>query len=268
MGSFLFAGVPVTASSEMPQDRLRTLLVGLSGSGKTRLASSIAECGPTLLIDMIGEKGTKSFEGAAWESNVSVARPTTVQQLDDIYWALAKGEHPYKAVVLDSLSAVQKSAMRFFLGHEETAIKEIQKGSKPSTLQTWGQILDLMTDTCTFFYGLADGDRPNPMHVIMTAQAKSHEDEAGGKRMMPDVSKGARGITMAAPSYVLYTDIEQGISMAGEVESNHVVRVGYDPEFYTKARIPERLQGKIPSVLGREQSLTMKRFAEALEIPF
>lgn len=234
----------------------------------TWLSSSIAEIGPTLFVDLVGEKGAKSFQGSAWAQNITVVRPTSITALDDIYWALAAGGHGYRAVVLDSLSAAQKTAMRFLLGHEETAVREIRRGGVTADMRTWGQILDIMTDLCTFWFGLADGERSDPMHVVMTSQSKMHDDDEGNPRAYPDVSKGSRAIALATPSYVLFTDQEEVVGDDGETGSRHIVRLGYDPRAYTKGRIPAHLHGKIPSILGRgKTSLTMKRFATSLGIP-
>ena len=82
MTTATFGGVRALAADAMPQDHLRVLIHGAQGSGKTYLASSVAELGPTLYIDLVGEKGTESFRGAPWAGNVTVLRPTTVQQLD------------------------------------------------------------------------------------------------------------------------------------------------------------------------------------------
>lgn len=262
-----FAGVPVMRSKSMKDDRLRLLLHGSQGSGKTRLASSIAALGPTLFIDMVGERGTKSFQGTPWEEQVTILRPTTVQQLDDIYWQLAKGGHGYKAVVLDSISATQKTAMRFLLGHEETAVREIQKGGSTADQRTWGRLADVLTDIATFWYGLADGDRKEPMHVVMTSQTKKMETDEGEFRAYPDVSPASRNILLATASYVLFTDQEEIFEDDGTTKAQWVVRLGFSPKHYTKARIPANLQGKVPDVLGRKEPLTLDKLCKALSIP-
>src|SRR5699024_9526656 len=90
------------------------------------------------------------------------------------------GDHDFNARVLDSLTSIQKMTMRFLLGHDETAVREIKQGTAPADIRTWGQALDIMIDTATFWFGLADGDRKKPMHVVMTAQTKITEDENSG----------------------------------------------------------------------------------------
>jgi hypothetical protein len=254
----VFGGIPVVGVDELKEDFGRWLIHGPQGTGKTTLASTIAECGKTLFIDLTGEKGVRSFKGAPYAKNIEVIRPTSVTALDDVYWALDGGDHEYKAVVLDSLTAVQKMAMRYLLGHDETAVREIKQGTAPADMRTWGQALDVMTDTATFWFGLADGNRDRPLHVVMTAQTKVTEDEVSGNRWRtPDVQKGALSITLAAPDYIVYTDVEENLDAVGDdslAPFHHIVRFGANPEYRTKARLPHRLWDKMPSVIGRGTS--------------
>lgn len=254
----------------MGEDYGRWLIHGPQGSGKTVLASTIAECGPTLFIDLTGEKGIRSFRGAPYEKNIKIVRPVSVTALDDVFWALAAGDHPYKAVVVDSLTAVQKMTMRFLLGHDETAVREIRQGTAPADIRTWGQALDVMTDTATFWYGLADAGRPQPVHVVMTAQTKPVEDENTGMVVRtPDVQKGALSITLAAPDYIVYTDVEENIDHLADDSLppvTHIVRFGANPNYRTKARLPYGLRDKIPPVLGRQTPPNLTTLSRVLGI--
>lgn len=265
-----FAGLALNTSQSMGDDYGRWLIHGPQGSGKTWLASTVAEMGPTLFIDLIGEKGTRSFRGAPFEKNLTIVRPTTVTALDDAFWELATGRHPYMAVVIDSLTALQKMTMRFLLGHDETAVREIRQGTAPADIRTWGQALDVMTDTATFWYGLADAQRDHPMHVVMTAQTKITEDETtGSARRTPDVQRGALSITLAAPDYIVYTDVEENLDyLADDSLSpvNHIVRFGANPEYRIKARLPYHLRGKIPPVLGRRKPVSLGHLSRVLGI--
>lgn len=249
------AGLNLMGTDDVPDDYGRWLIHGPQGSGKTTLASTIAELGPTLYVDLTGEKGIRSFKGASYANNITVVRPTSVTQFDELFWALDKGEGDFVAVVVDSLTSVQKMTMRFMLGHSETAVKEIKQGTAPADQRTWGQTLDIMTDFATFWYGLADGNRPRPLHVVMTAQTKVTDDEiAASTTRTPDVQKGALSIVLAAPDYIVYTEEEPDYDNptdTGEVPNRHVTRFGGHPGYRTKARIPVPLRGKIPSVLGR-----------------
>jgi len=270
MADDTFSGLNVRSLDNLSSDYGRWLIHGPQGSGKTSLAATIAEMGPTLFIDLTGEKGTRSIQQSPFAKNISVVRPDSVTAMDDLYWELAKGTHKYEAVVVDSLTAFQKMTMRFLLGHDETAVREIQQGTAPADIRTWGQALDVMTDTATFWYGLADGDRKKPMHVVMTAQTKVTDDEMSGTRLRtPDVQRGALSITLAAPDYIVYTDVEENMDHLSDDSLppvTHIVRFGANPEYRTKARLPYNLRGKIPPVLGRKQPTALMQLSKVLGI--
>jgi hypothetical protein len=253
------AGLDLAKPDEMPEDYGRWLIHGPQGSGKTTLASTIGKLGKTLFIDTTGEKGIRSFRGTAHAKNIEIARPTSIKSFDDVFWALDKGEHDYDAVVIDSLTGIQKMTMRFLLGHSETAVREIKSGTAPADIRTWGQSLDVMVDTATFWFGLADGNRPEsnkkPMHVVMTAQTKVIDDEVSmTTTRTPDVQKGALSMVLASPDYILYTEEEENEDAIGDdtqPATRHIVRFGGHPGYRTKARVPANLRGKLPSVIGR-----------------
>jgi len=260
-----FAGLTLEDESSEP-DRGRWLISGLTGSGKTTLASTIAGCGKTLFVDLVGEKGTRVFQGAPYAKNIDVVRPTSVTDMDDVFWKLNSGSHDYKAVVLDSLTGLQKMTMRYLLGHSETAVKEIAKGGATAEFRTWGQALDIMTDTATFWYGLADGNRPNPLHVVMTTQVKEELHEASGEIVFyPDVQRGARSIVLSTPDYVVYCDVVND-DLDEEAQPIHIVRFGSNPTYRMKARIPYDLRGKISPVLGKKKPTNLTTLSRVLRI--
>lgn len=263
-----FAGFDLQSVDDMAADYARVLIHGPQGSGKSTLASTIAECGKTLYIDLVGEKGVRSFQGAPYAKNIQVIRPDSITALDDLYWALDGGDHDYAAVVIDSLTSVQKMAMRYILGHDETAVREIRQGTAPADQRSWGQTLDIMTDTATFWFGLADAQRPKPLHVVMTAQTKVVADDDGHLiERTPDVQRGAMSIALAAPDYILYTDVETNMDAIGDDSLppvNHIVRFGADPSYRTKGRIPVNLRGKLPPVLGRSSQPSLATLGKVL----
>lgn len=264
------AGLSLATVDEVSSDYLKVLLHGETGTGKTTTASTVARAGKTLLVDLTGEHGARSFQGSSYAHNVTVVRPGSVTEIDDLYWALAKDNHGYQAVILDSLTSLQKMSMRYMLGHSETAVREIKKGSAPAGFQTWGQTLDVMTDTATFWYGLADQNRKNPMHVIMTCQTRLDEDDDGNEVYFPDVQRGARSITLATPDYVCFTDMETNDSADMFDDSTpsdrHVVRFGNDRKWKLKARVPVDLRGHMPSVMGRKKPLDLITLGQSLRV--
>lgn len=265
-----FAGLDLNGVDDLSEDYGRWLLHGPQGAGKTTLAASVAEMGQTLFIDLVGERGTRSLKGLPFAKNITIVRPTSITALDDVYWELAKGGHPFKAVVIDSATAVQKMTMRFLLGHDETAVREIKQGTAPSDQRTWGQALDVMTDLATFWYGLADAQRDHPMHVVMTAQTKLIENDEGDTVRTPDVQKGALSIMLASPDYIAYCDVEENLEALSDdtlPAVHHVLRFGAHPGYRTKARLPHHLRGKMSSVtLGRKRPTSLADLSRVLGI--
>lgn len=264
-----FAGLDLHSMDDVGADYFRGLIHGPQGAGKSTLASSIAEMGKTLFVDLTGEKGTRSFKGSPWADNIEIARPDSITALDDIFWALAFDDHEFDATVIDSATSVQKMAMRFLMGHDETAVREIKQGATPADIRTWGQALDIMTDLATFWFGLADSTRDKPIHVVMTAQTRFEDSEEGWTQRIPDVQRGARSIFKATPDYILYTDVIENLDAIGDddaEDTQHIVRFGNDPAYSIKARLPFNLRGKMPSTLGRKTPLTLGSLAKTLGV--
>jgi len=256
---------------DIPEDYGRWLIHGPQGSGKSTLAATIAQLGKTLYIDLTGERGVRSFRGGPGSKNIKVRRPESITQLDDLFWALAAGNHDYVAVVLDSMTSTQKMAMRFMLGHDETAVREIRRGTAPADQRTWGQTLDIMQDMAIFWFGLADGNKPKPMHVVMTAQTKITESEdTGTTTRVPDVQKGSLSAVLASPDYVVYTDFEDNPDYMGddgtEPPVRHIVRFGNNLSYRTKARVPVDVRGKIPPILGRKNPANLVTLSRILGV--
>lgn len=253
------AGLELMNAGEIEKapDYGRWLIYGNAGSGKSYLASTIAKLGQALYVDLVGERGVRSFGGSSWAKNIDIARPKTIQTFDDLFYKLDSEDHPYNAVIIDSLTAAQKMAMRYALGQSETAVKEIKKGGPTAEFKTWGMTLDIMTDTAIYWSSLADGSRKHPIHVIFTSQVKEVDNEFDKTvDRVPDVQKGAISQILRPVDYVVYTAVEDSDEFTddGAAIPRHVAYFGPHENYRTKARVPVDLHGKIPPILGRGKS--------------
>jgi hypothetical protein len=114
-----------------------TLLVhGESGVGKSWLGDTVP--GPRLIIDAEGGSTFTPSEKVYWDSQtgappeghdsvVTLVRDFTT--LQRIFQWLNSGQHPFKSVVLDSLTEIQKRCM------------DVIAGTNQPTQQNWGQLL-------------------------------------------------------------------------------------------------------------------------------
>lgn len=277
------AGITPQSSGDEGEGFLfRGLVIGDPGSGKTLLASSIAELGPTAFIDLPGENGSLVFRGAAWAKNIKVYPATSATQLDDIFWFLAKGDHPYRCVVLDSVAAYQAMLSRYLLGQSEEKLQEIKRKTdsevkQGQTFGYWQSLKDYTLEMGLFWFDLARADRKRPMHVVMTCQTVLQEEtkkDAKGNEVVVS-SEWVPGIQprtaynkfLAIPSYVLHTLQEPGMDATGESIMKHVVRIERSSKHYAKARVPVDMRGKIPPVLGREKPFTLGKLVKVLGLP-
>lgn len=268
----------VSDLDNLESDHLKLLLHGAQGHGKTTLALSIAEKKKTVVVDLPGEKGLKSIRKVPYSKNIKVVRPTEVGQLDDIFWDLQTDKGPMKgaeAVVLESASAYQKMVLRMLMGNPENRVRAIDKSVKMADQQTWGKVLEFMTDLCTFWFGLADITSPNPLHVIFTCQSKRIEDEDTGEVSVTlDVSAGSRGPLLSTPDYIGYCFIERGES-EDLTEEKWEYRVRFGPHDVIATKVHEDIEvsqalQKRKGVLGgagQKKRLTIPRFCKMFEIP-
>lgn len=267
----------VSELDDIQPDKLKMLLHGPQGHGKTTSAISIAEKKKTVVVDLPGEKGLKSIKQVPYSKNIKVIRPTEVGQLDDIFWDLQTDSGPVKgaeAVVLESASAYQKMVLRMIMGNPENRVRAIDKSVRMASQQEYGKVLEFMTDLCTFWYGLADITSPNPMHVIFTCQSKSVEDEETGEiNVLPDVTSGARGPLLATPDYVGYCYVERKQTEdLTEDAWDYKVRFGPHDVIATKVHESIEVNTKLTQGGGTlggfgKKKFTIPKFARMFNIP-
>ncbi|MCA9340354.1 MAG: ATP-binding protein [Candidatus Saccharibacteria bacterium] len=146
------------------------LIYGESGTGKTTLAGSadlVPSMRPVLFVDIEG--GTQSLSHSYPE--VDTVRITTWKQMQELYNALYEGNHPYKTVVLDSLTEIQKFNMYHIM--EDATAKNSNLDPDVPSMREWGRNLEQIRR-------MVRGFRDLDMHTIFTALVKSDKDQKTG----------------------------------------------------------------------------------------
>lgn len=267
--------------SKVTKNRGKWLIHGKPGTGKTTLGSTIAMNQPALLIDLIGERGTASFDGMPQCKNIDVVQPDTIEQLNQVLTYLDQGDHKYQAVILDSLTSVRRMALAFFEKRSGWTVTDYQNGKdKPTDLKTWGMTKSVAEDVGINTFDLASGRRSlqktpsgkpkHPMDVVLISQVTTEGDPEKGDPLTQtiDVQKGARSAIIAASDFMLHTylEVDPSTEYNEDPKYKHVVRVGSHSEMATKSRIPPHLQGKVPRVLGRKRTANLHNLSILLGI--
>lgn len=267
----------VAQLDDIESDKLKLLLHGPQGHGKTTLAVSVAEKRKTVVVDLPGEKGLRSIKKVPYSKNIRVIRPTSIDQLDDIFWDLQTDSGKVKgaeAVILESASAYSAMCVRKILGAPEDGVRPIDNKLKSMQIQDWGTLLGFMTDLCTFWYGLADATSNNPLHVIFTCQSKRlTDDETGETEVTMAVSEGARSPLLSTPDYIGYCFVARGES-EDLTKEQWDYRVRFGPHDVIATKIHEDIevnqtlmdQGGVLGGTGKKR-LTIKKFCKAFDLP-
>lgn len=211
-------------------------IYGRGGVGKTTLLGSMPGKGLVIDVPQI-EGGTFVLEDHA--DRIDVVPVTEWDEIDPIYWYLAKEDHGYQWVAVDSITAMQTLAQR-------KTVKERPLDADPHTisLQEYGKIGQLMKELVYRF-------RTLPIHVIWIAQERSFGslEETSGKTIGPDVLPGA--LQGLLPSMILVGRLYVHETAEGWERR---LRIGPSDDFYTKARAKPGLDVppivKDPSLYG------------------
>jgi hypothetical protein len=162
---------------EKPEDteHLNVIIYGDTGSGKTYLCGTAAECPtatPALIIDIEG--GTKTLRGV----NIDIVRPNSWEEIQDIYDYLRHDNNKYKLIAVDSLTELQrKFSMGIIMGDidKEARYNDLEKTTTPNR-QDWLRTGDQMRKVIRAFRDLSYlPDVDKRVHVIMTALEKHDE---------------------------------------------------------------------------------------------
>jgi hypothetical protein len=129
---------------------------GETKTGKTTLGCDYEK--PLVLLEIGGENGTASVQTI---DGIKVIPIDTWDEFETMYWYLTYSEHPYKTVVIDTITKLQDIAVEKVLtekGKSVTAIK---------TWEDWGSVASLMKTYLQYYKNLA-----TKMNVVFLGQYK------------------------------------------------------------------------------------------------
>jgi hypothetical protein len=207
----------------------RFLVYGISGSGKTRFAASAPK---VLLID-VDEKGTASVRR---DIDPPVFRVERWGDMNDVYWYLQAGDHPYDSVAIDGITGLQTLCMNYVLGEE--AARDASRDPDMPTRQAYGKCAQLMKTQIANFRNLE-------MNVIFTALTRTdsadEDDDLGETVTGPACQPAVAGRLEAACDTIGYLHTRQVVArVRGTKDKKKVTRrrliVGPHERYVTKDR--------------------------------
>jgi hypothetical protein len=235
---------------------INVLFYGDSGVGKTTLAGSadaVEEMSPVLFIDIEG--GTESLQHSF--PRVQTVRVRTWQDMQNVYSELYDGKHPFKTIVLDSLTEIQKFNMYMIMG--KTVEDHPERDIDVPSMREWGKNLEQIRR-------LVRGFRDLEMHTIFTALARNDKNEKTGvTTTKPSLSGKMADEVAAFLDLVCYYYVKQ----IGEGEEAEFKRLLLTQK--TDSQIAKDRSGALPMimeyptmqqiydlVLGRPQDAVLK----------
>lgn len=223
----------VIKQNDLNKSKLRVLIYGRNGAGKTYLSASMPK---PVLLDF--EKGYMTL--------ADVKRPPAVISIEDpaelpeIYTYLRDKNKKYETVVFDTVTSLQSLVLSHITGSLKSAkFSDIASPTK----RDWGQLSEALKSIIHHFLAL-------DLHTLFLSQERDYTDEDNGVTRGPEVIPSVRTFLCGMVDVIgrLYT---KEVKEKGQRKSQLRRRILLGPTdgFLTKSRI-----GGIPPVV--EPSLT------------
>jgi hypothetical protein len=241
---------PVAAPTDRPAIRiykpnigkylLKLLVYGQPGVGKTSLLATAnlhPLTAPILIINVEG--GMLSVSDASVLGLKEAPDVTDLRSFDDlerIFWFLAKGDHPYKSVGLDSLSELQMVNLDSVVS--QMVGKAGRSGSKRDNLDdVW--LEDYGTSTQQL-RRVVRQFRDLPMHVFAVCAEATSQDKDKNESAHPALTPKLRSSVLAYMDVVGY----QFIKTEGDKTTRCLLTQPYD-KWVSKDRSPGQRLGQV-----------------------
>lgn len=214
-------------------DRALSMLVhGLSGAGKTTLAATSPR--PILLLDVEMAarfvKGRKikwnpladspPVDDGSWD--ICVVSVDKFEKAAKAYDYLKSGRHPFKSVIVDSISELQAKAV------------EDIKGRQQLQTQDWGKLLSRMSFFCRDLRDLTGDDDQNIEAVIITAM--SRDTDGIVKPYLQGQIASQVPYWMDITGYLYVQQVQD--QSTGEIKDVRSLLIGNHPNYEAKSRVP------------------------------
>lgn len=176
--------------------KLKALIYGGAGVGKTTLAASASTCenmSPVLYITVEGGEMSITESLPHLGIDIDKIQFTTfanMAELSKLITWLNTAEHPFKTVVLDSLTELQAGVVetyaKLYIPRSETGIPNTE-ADKRMWQKIYGKATEMLREKCRAFRDL-------PCHVIFIAHDKENEETKKiAPALMPAFTKSLEG---------------------------------------------------------------------------
>ena len=195
--------VPVQQSTDL----LYMMVGGRVKSGKTGFACS----GPKPIM-LMAERGqmtvrkVKDLKVFPIDRKTGRPRPLRWKDTYDFLYHLRYGDHDRETVVVDTMSALVRTGLRYINKDEEA--RDEARAPGVTDQRTWGRLGTLVTE---FMEELEEIATTRGMHLIYTAQERTLSDDKQdqmGVDVIPDFSPSIRSFVTEKPSILARTFLE------------------------------------------------------------
>lgn len=187
--------------TDVTKSKLKMLVYGRGGTGKTKLTGSAAmhpDTSPALHLSIGGNPRSLRL----YPRQPVVVEITEMKDFNDLYTFLANGQEekhplweplgvkvngPFKSLTIDGGSVVQQKVWALITGHQSKGFHDVPGMNDPSDFR---KNLDMMTEWASLFFGLADRDNKLPIHVFLTALERDPAVDFRGRDARAEGQKG------------------------------------------------------------------------------
>lgn len=226
--------VPVHESTNL----LYMMVWGRVKSGKTGFACSGPK--PIMLMAERGQMTVRKIPDLQiYPVNRKTGNPRPVRWSDtfDFLYYLRYGDHDRETVVIDTMSALVRTGMRYINKDEEA--RDEARAPGLTDQRTWGRLAILITE---FMEELEEICLTQGMHLIYTAQERALNEEKAeqaGVDFIPDFTPAIRSFVTEKPSILARTfmENEEGEEITDEEEAMKYGMIFRDPDLLVGERV-------------------------------